>query len=453
MDLPRKPYEYWRRPEIYVVYWLFFAVGFTEEGMAALHDLVSTGNPDFNDPVFWLSYLVCPVNTITHELMEMLPSCVGITFRSPINRKAYQLWRYKIAMSYIKIIVTFGNPDSVDKNHINATTQPFLHAMVSSNKYGRVQYETDTCDNGSKNNYVDGITRAFLITFPENYKNWREGTVWRSNTKDTIPPEQQTVDTSDKPCDIRVDPRTVWKSYQPTGVFLPHANYDIPSNWDPYELMCLMNKGDNRMANYSTATLETIVKENETLNRPDAPPKKRKKQKKTTATTPSFEEKKGGNPTDSVAAMKNRGTQSFNSRNSQSVKDFHPLFSTMAKRHITKAHEHAKTTRQKRHSFSFKSEALDWYRNYNELATELRNMFISAGFSGTKNNGNDDLTKLQQELDRFYNNVGLEIEEETGIPSLPHHNTYHHADAGTFRGNAFDGKFRVMLSQSSLYPN
>ena len=114
-DLPREPYEYWKRPEIYVMYWLFFAVGFTEEGMKALHDLISTENPDFNDPMFWFSYLILPVNTITSDLQKMLPVIVGVSFRSPINRKAYQLWRYKIAMSYIKIIVNFGDPDNLDK--------------------------------------------------------------------------------------------------------------------------------------------------------------------------------------------------------------------------------------------------------------------------------------------------------------------------------------------------
>jgi hypothetical protein len=208
-DLPRLPYEYWRRPEIYVVYWLFFAVGFTEEGMAALHDLISTGNQDFDDPVFWFTYLILPVNTITEELKRMLPCCVGkMSFRSPINRKAFQLWRYIMAMSYIKVIVAFGEPESLDKEHMNETTQPFLHAMVSSKKYGRVQYETETCDRRNKNNYVDGLTRAFLISFPERFKDWADGVIRRSDTKN----KESSADTHDKPCDVSIDPGTVWKS-------------------------------------------------------------------------------------------------------------------------------------------------------------------------------------------------------------------------------------------------
>ena len=279
-DLPRGPYEYWRRPEIYVVYWLFFAVGFTEEGMAALHDLISTGNQDFNDPVFWFNYIITPVNTITAEIQRMLPLCVGITFRSPINRKAYQLWRYKIAMSYIKIIVAFGDPDSLDKEHMNATTQPFLHALVSSKNYGRVQYETETCDRRKKNNFVDGLTRAFLISFPEKFKDWADGAIWRTNSKDPIRPELRSKDTSDEPCDVRLDPRTVWKSYAADGTFISHADYDIPSIWDAYELICLMNKGDHRMANFSTKTLTRIGTENQTENAPVPPRRKRKKKGK-----------------------------------------------------------------------------------------------------------------------------------------------------------------------------
>jgi hypothetical protein len=272
--LPREPSNYWRRPEIYVLYWLFFAVGFTEEGMAALHDLISTGNRDFSDPVFWFSYLISPVNTITAEIQKMLPKVVTITFRSPTNRKAYQLWRYKIAMSYIKIIVAFGDPVNLDKEHMNEKTQPFLHAMVSNKKYGRLQYETEQT---TKNNYVDGLTRAFLISFPEKFKDWADGTIWRYTPKQKIPLEDSLVDTSNEPCDVKIDPNNVWKAFKASGVFESNANYDVPSSWDPYKLFCLMNKGDRRMINFSTNTLQMVAAENKRDNAPDGTPKKRKK--------------------------------------------------------------------------------------------------------------------------------------------------------------------------------
>jgi hypothetical protein len=277
------PYDYWRRPEIYVVYWLFFAVGFTEEGMAALHDLISTGEQDFNDPVFWFNYIILPVNTITLELSKMLPIITAITWRSPINRKAYQLWRYKAALSYIKIIVTFGTRGNLDKKHMNSKTQPYLNAMVSNKKFGRLRYETDTPDKKIKNNYVDGLMRAFLISFPEKFKEWAVGTIWRTTTKDPIPEDQQSCDTSDEPCDVRINPRAVWKAYKVNGVFDPHANYDIPSNWDAYKLFCLMNKGDPRMANFSTATLRRLATESEQGDSKDTPAKKRKERDKSAA--------------------------------------------------------------------------------------------------------------------------------------------------------------------------
>jgi hypothetical protein len=256
-----------------VIYWLFFAVGFTDEGMSALHDLISSGYQDFNDPVFWFTYIILPVNTITKEMERMLSSCVGITFRSPINRKAFQLWRYKMALSHIKTIVAFGQPDSLDPEHMNPTTQPYLHAMVSHKKHGRVQYETETSAGKNRNHYVDGMTRAFLLSFPEKFKEWADAVVlkYREPSGSEIP----SVVTSDIPCDVHLDPKRVWKSYQSNGVFQKDANYDIPTNWDPHDLMCRMNKGDSQLAGFKTDTLEQILIE----NIPAAPTSKKRKNK------------------------------------------------------------------------------------------------------------------------------------------------------------------------------
>ena len=140
--------------------------------MSALHELISTGNQDFNDPVFWFTYIILPVNTITEEIKRMLPECIKVTFRSPTNRKAYQLWRYKIAMSHIKTIVVFGEPGALNPTMVNATTQPWLDAMVKNKKYGKEQYDAETSD--GRNNYVSGMTRAFLISFPEKFKDWAD---------------------------------------------------------------------------------------------------------------------------------------------------------------------------------------------------------------------------------------------------------------------------------------
>jgi hypothetical protein len=119
-DLPREQYEHWKRPEIFVICWLFFAVGFTEEGMAALHDLISTRFQDSNDTVFWLNCIISPVNTITEDMKRMLPSCVKITFRAPINRKAHKLWCCKTALSCIKTIVEFGGPGKLNETRMNS---------------------------------------------------------------------------------------------------------------------------------------------------------------------------------------------------------------------------------------------------------------------------------------------------------------------------------------------
>ena len=275
------------------MYWLFFAVGFTDEGLQALHDLISTGNPDFNDPVFWYHYIVAPVNTITEEIIRMLPSCVKMIMRSPVNRKAHQLWRYKTAMSYIRIVVNFGNPRNLHNQHMNSETQPYLHAMVRNKKYGRAQYEQS--NKGDKNTYVVGPMRAFLISFPEKFKEWSDQTIRRNEQKLELDPAhfQQldtSVDTSDMPCDARINPSAVWKSYLPKGVFKEDANYDIPSNWDAYEVFSLMNKGDHGMANFSTTTLRQILEENEKANAPRTPtPKKRKKRGEKSASYTNLE--------------------------------------------------------------------------------------------------------------------------------------------------------------------
>jgi hypothetical protein len=204
-----------------VVYWLFFAVGFTEKGMSALHELISTGNQDFNDPVFWFTYIILPVNTITEETKRMLPECIKVTFRSPTNRKAYQLWRYKIAMSCIKTIVVFGEPGVLNPTMVNATTQPWLDAMVKNKKYGKEQYDAETSD--GRNNYVSGMTRAFLISFPEKFKDWADAVLKMK----AEPPGIESVDESDKPCDVHLDPTTVWKNYKSSGVFELNVEYDI----------------------------------------------------------------------------------------------------------------------------------------------------------------------------------------------------------------------------------
>jgi hypothetical protein len=149
-----------------VVYWLFSAVGFTEEGMSALHELISTGNQDFNDPAFWFTYIILPVNTITDEMKRMLPECIEVTFRSSTSRKAYQLWRYKVAMSYINIIVAFGEPGTLNATKVNAATQPWLDVMVKNKKYGREQYDAEISEGRNRNHYVSVMMQAFLISFP-----------------------------------------------------------------------------------------------------------------------------------------------------------------------------------------------------------------------------------------------------------------------------------------------
>ena len=248
--------------------------------MAALHDLISTGNPDFNDPVFWFAFIITPVNTITEEMKKMLPHSVNVTFRSPLNRKAYQLWRYKAAMSYIKIIVEFGNPDNLNKKYFNSTTQPYLHAMVSDNNYGRLKYESESSDKMTKNHYVDGLMRSFLISFPEKFNEWAE------HHKKPLPYTPPSDEPSE-PCDVNVHPANVWNNYQTNGTFAKGKKYDIPESWDPYTLFCLMNKGDSRMANFTTPTLSDLRKGNgdarETINTPVK--KQAKKSPKKTNTT------------------------------------------------------------------------------------------------------------------------------------------------------------------------
>jgi hypothetical protein len=248
-----------------VVCWLFFAVGFTEKGMSALHELVLTGNQDFNDPVFWFACIILPVNTITEETKRMLPECIHVTFRSPTNRKAHQLWHCKVAMSCIKTIVVFGEPGTLNPTMVNATTQPWLDAMVKNKKCGKEQHNAGTSQ--GRNHHVSGMTRAFLISFPKKHKDWADAVV----KKKKKPPEMQSVDKSDKPCDVHLDPTTVWKSYQPSGVFKLNAKCDMPSDWDPCALMCLINKGDTRMAECKTKTLELIA-----TNVQDATSRKRK---------------------------------------------------------------------------------------------------------------------------------------------------------------------------------
>jgi hypothetical protein len=285
-DLPREQYDYWHRPEIFVIYWLFFAVGFTEEGMDALHDLISTGNQDFNDPVFWLNYIISPVNTITEDIKKMLPECVQVTFRSPVNRKAYTLWRYKTALSYIKTIVTFGDAKKLNATKMNQTTQPNLHALVSSKKYGKYKYETESSNKSAKNNYVEGLLRAFLISFPEKFKEWSEATILRckenkaqkekegktSKKRDTTP----SIRNGNTPCDLKIDATAVWCSFKTNGVFEPGAKYDIPENWDAYKVFDNMNRGHTVLQKFTTPTLKRIVTENEK----ETEPKKRKRESK-----------------------------------------------------------------------------------------------------------------------------------------------------------------------------
>ena len=71
----------------------------------------------------------------------------------------------------------------------------------------------------------------------------------------------------------------MWKSYLGKGVFVEDANYDIPSNWDAYDLFSLMNKGDHRLAEFSTKTLQKISEENKKASAPRAPRSGKRKKK------------------------------------------------------------------------------------------------------------------------------------------------------------------------------
>ena len=136
---------------------------------------------------------------------------------------------------------------------------------MKNKKYGKEQYDAETSD--GRNNYVSGMTRAFLISFPEKFKDWADDVLKMK----AEPPGIESVDESDEPCDEHLDPTTVWKNYKSSGVFELNAEHDIPSNWDPYSLMCLISKGDTRMAKFKTKTLELIAN-----YVPDATSRKRK---------------------------------------------------------------------------------------------------------------------------------------------------------------------------------
>jgi hypothetical protein len=380
-DLPREQYEYWKRPEIFVIYWLFFAVGFTEEGMEALHDLISTRFQDFNDPVFWLNYIISPVNTITEDIKRMLPSCVNVTFRAPINRKAHQLWRYKTALSYIKTIVEFGDQGKLNKTQMNSTKQPYLHALVSSKKFGKFKYETESSDKKSKNNYVDGFLRAFLISFPEKFKDWADKTI---NAVDPDASADATregmVDKSAKPCQVQLDARVVWGSYRPAGVFASEANYDIPTNWDAYHVFNLINRGHPVLTPFTTETLKKIKDENQNENTP----KKRKKTESKWCLPRSsagihvshsfcFQHADKGDE----GNINKRALLCGNLKADMAARDFHPKITSLITSHLAAT--------KPREPIDFRQEAHGWFKKYMELSNGIRECFGAMGFkSGTK---------------------------------------------------------------------
>jgi hypothetical protein len=71
---------------------------------------------------------------------------------------------------------------------------------------------------------------------------------------------------------VELDPMTVWGSYQSNGVFISDANYDIPSIWDPFQIMSRINSGDPLLARFTTQALQKTLRENMTVAKaPDEP--------------------------------------------------------------------------------------------------------------------------------------------------------------------------------------
>jgi hypothetical protein len=386
--LPREQYEHWKRPEIFVMHWLFFAVGFTEEGMAALHDLISTGFQDFNNPVFWLNCIISPVNTITEGIKRMLPACVKITFRAPINRKAHQLWRCKTALSCIKTIVAFGDPRKLSETQMNSTAQPHLHALVSSKKFGKFKYETESSEKKSKNNYVHGFLRAFLISFPEKFKDWADKTISAVDPVASADAAREgVVDKSPKPCAVQLDARVVWGSCRPAGVFTSEANYDTPTNWDACYVFAAINKGHPLLTPFTAETLKKIKEENEKENAP-------KKLKKTESKWCLPRSLKGIHVSHSScfqhAAKGDEGN--INKRAllcgslqaDMAARDFHPKITSL----ITSQHLAAAKPKE---PVDFRQEAHGWFKNYMELSNGIGNASalwdskVELNFPGRKN--------------------------------------------------------------------
>jgi len=410
-----------------VVYWLFFAVGFTEEGLVALHDLISTGNPDFKDPVFWYNYIIAPVNTITISVTKMLPSCVAMHMRSPVNRKAHQLWRFKMALSYIKIIVNYGNPDNLDTRHMNPSKQPYLHAMVICKKFGRKRYEQINRDD--KNTWVDGLMRAFLISFPEKFKDWSEQTIWLKE-RSLGPNHQLSVNASNTPCDVLLNPSAVWKSYLGKGVFERKADYDIPTSWDAYEVFKLMNEGAPGTANFSTAALKKISEWNERAKAPRTPmSKKRKKKGESDASdtnlegvSPSaldlpLEPEKAAGPKDYSEALGSTTRQKKTADKAR--REFCPVFYHTSRKHFQRGQLTLATAPEE---IRFKIQAFQWFRSYCQLtADEVTNFLAAAGDRPSLHRTEEQRAQqeeMQGAMSRYYRVVEAQLSEVAPITLL-----------------------------------
>jgi hypothetical protein len=256
-----------------------------------------------------------------------------------------------------------------------------LHALVSSKKFGKFKYETESSDKKSKNNYVHGFLRAFLISFPEKFKDWADETISAVDPDASADAAREgMVDKSPKPCEAQLDARVVWGSCRPAGVFASEANYDIPTNWDACHVFDAINKGHPLLIRFTAETLKKIKEENQKENTP-------KKRKKT--------ESKWCSPWSSAGIHVSRsscfqhadkGDDGNKTKRAllcgslqadMAAQDFHPKITSLITSHLAAA--------KPKEPIDFRQEAHGWFKNYMELSNGIRECFGAMGFkSGTK---------------------------------------------------------------------
>ena len=96
-------------------------------------------------------------------------------------------------------------------------------------------------------------------------------------------------------------------------------------------------------------------------------------------------------------------------------KDFYPTIVKLTTKHLKHTEQKLQETLPHK-QFSFKSEALDWFRNYQELAKEVTTFFTAAGIRRKKLpvslKKQATHKKLVKKLTKFYNGVVQDLQSE-----------------------------------------